>query len=134
MNADLWEIPAGKSMQDMVNQGDGIDFGFSRVRNNSMSYLLVSSSFATITTIGDKTDSIGVTYEDKKLSNDGYFMGPISGSRFIITKIDFQDQIISGEFEFILREIKNVGTVTDNFITLKEGRFDFKFNACKCSN
>lgn len=51
-----------------------------------------------------------------------------------ITKIDFQNQIISGQFEFILRERKNDGTVTDNLITLKDGRFDFKFNACKCSN
>jgi hypothetical protein len=111
------------------------DFNVIKKRNNNFSALTVTSSgVGTITTIGEKIDSIRLNYDDNILSKDGYFIGPISGSRFIITKIDFQDQIISGEFEFILREIKNVGTVTDNFIMLKDGRFDFKFNACKCSN
>jgi len=112
----------------------GIDFGFTRKFQGKYSHLVITSDIiGTITSIGDKIDSVFVNYNDTKLSNDGYFIGPMIGSKFIIHKIDFQNQIISGEFEFILRERKNVGTVTDNFITLKDGRFDFKFNACGCS-
>lgn len=113
---------------------NGIGFSFSRIRNEKMSSLIFSSAFVTITSVGEKIDSIGITFLSEEMSNDGYFIGPVAGSKFIITKIDFQNQIISGQFEFILRERKNDGTVTDNLITLKDGRFDFKFNACKCSN
>ena len=111
-----------------------LDFQTLRQKNNKLSALTVSSSgTGSIASVGNKTDSVFINYDDEKLSNDGYFVGPMTGSKFIITSIDFQKQIISGEFEFVLREIKNSGTVTDNFITLKDGRFDFKFNACKCS-
>lgn len=112
---------------------NGIDFGFTRVRDNEMSYLIITSAPDAITTVGEKIDSVSVIYSDNSLSKDGYFRGAMQGSKFIITKLDFQNQIISGQFEFKLREIKNDGTVTDNFIILKDGRFDFKFNACKCS-
>ncbi|HRP57760.1 hypothetical protein [Agriterribacter sp.] len=111
------------------------DFQILRQKNNKLSALTVSSSgTGTITSVGNKIDSIFVNYDDEKLSSDGYFIGPMPGSRFTITKIDFQNWIISGEFEFILRERKDVGTLTDTFVTLKEGRFDLKFNACTCSN
>ena len=114
---------------------NGIDFGFGREKGGKLSSSLTISSAGTgtITSMGDKIDSIGVTYDDNELSNDGYFIGPLSGSKFIITNIDFQNQIISGQFELILRERKNDGTVTSNSIVLKDGRFDFRFNACKCS-
>lgn len=113
---------------------NGIGFSFSRMRNGKMSSLIFSSAFASITSTGEKIDSIGITFLSEEMSNDGYFIGPISGSKFTVTKIDFQNQIISGQFEFILRERKNDGTVTDNIIKLTDGRFDFKFNACRCSN
>ena len=110
---------------------NGIDFGFERIRNGKMSYLLISSPFATITSIGEKVDSIGVSFRaENTTGNDGYFTGPLIGSKFYVDKIDFTAQIISGEFEFILLEQNGSG----NTITLKDGRFDFKFNACKCSN
>ena len=109
---------------------NGIDFGFERIRNGKMSYLLISSPFVTITSVGEKIDSIGVSFTaENSTGNDGYFTGPLSGSKFLITRIDFSTQIISGEFEFILRENNGSG----NTITIKDGRFDFKFNACKCS-
>lgn len=67
--------------------------------------------------------------ENSEGNNDKYAY-PQPGSKFVITKIDHQNQIISGEFEFILREQNGSGKE----ITLKDGRFDFKFNACKCSS
>ncbi len=92
-----------------------------------------SSGIGTITSIGDKIDSILVSYRDENASgNNGDYYGPLFGgaSKFIITKIDYQSQIISGEFELVLLEQNRTG----NTITLKDGRFDFKFYACKCSN
>lgn len=113
---------------------NAFDFNVIRYRNNSFAALtLTSSGISTITSEGEKIDSIRVEYNDNKLSGDGYFVGPNYGDKFIITKIDFVKQIISGQFEFRLKEIKNDGTVTNNFIKIVDGRFDFKFNACKCS-
>lgn len=111
---------------------NGIDFGFGRERKGRFSSLSISSALTgTITSIGDKTDSIGVSFLSENMNgNNGYFTGPITGSKFIITKFDYPNQIISGEFEFILMEQNGTG----NTITIKDGRFDFKFNACKCSN
>lgn len=114
---------------------NAIDYIFRRAVGPKSSSLYISSVMTgTITTIGEKIDSVNVEYNDSDLSSDGYFVGPIMGSKFIITKIDSQNQIISGVFELILRERKNVGTVTNNLVTLKDGRFDFRFNVCKCSN
>lgn len=116
---------------------NSIDFMFVRQWKNSYSSLYISSAGPepkSITTTGNKIDSIYIRYDDNELSHNGYFVGPMVGSKFMVTKIDFQTQIISGEFEFILREVKNSGIVTDNYITLKDGRFDFRLNACKCSN
>jgi hypothetical protein len=111
-----------------------LGFGFTRKNGDRRSDLTISSGISeTITSIGDKVDSINVEYSDNVLSTDGYFVGPQPGSQFVITKNDPQNQIISGEFELVLRERKNVGTVTNNIITLKSGRFDFKFNVCKCT-
>jgi hypothetical protein len=112
---------------------NGIDFGFTRTRGSKSSHLTISSSgIGTITTVGNKIDSIGITYrpEDWASGNSGFFTGPLPGSKFIITKIDYQSKIISGEFEFVLLEQNGSGRT----ITLKDGRFDFTFNACKCSN
>ena len=112
---------------------NGIDFGFERIRNGKMSYLLISSPFATITSIGEKVDSIDVSFDlgnSGVNGNNGYFTGPLLGSKFYISKIDSSARIISGDFVFILLEQNGSGKT----ITLKDGRFDFKFNACKCSN
>jgi hypothetical protein len=111
---------------------NGIDFGFTRERRGKFSSLSVSSTgLGTITTIGNKIDSIGISFSDENSSgNDGQYGGPLPGSKFIITKIDHQNEIISGEFELIFIEQNRSGKT----LTLKDGRFDFKFNACKCSN
>ena len=145
INGEVWEPyykcrsfsgdPCGEILARYGASGgaapNGIDFGFTRMRKDKMSYLLISSPFATITSVGEKIDSIGVSFTaENSTGNNGYFTGPFQGSKFIITKIDFSAQIISGEFEFILRENNGSG----NIVTLKDGRFDFRFNTCKCSN
>ena len=112
---------------------NGIDFGFTRIRMNSTtsSHLTITSSGGrTITTIGDKIDSIYVIFRgENSVGNSNTYSGPLSGSKFIITKLDKEAQIISGEFELILKENNGSGKE----IVLKDGRFDFIFNACKCS-
>ena len=113
---------------------NAIDFAFTRKRENKSSSLSISSSgLGTITTMGSKIDSIDVSFTAENWSgNTGAFGGPYLGgtNKFIVTKIDYQNQIISGEFELVLIEQNGTG----NTITLKDGRFDFQFNACKCSN
>lgn len=111
---------------------NGIDFGFTKIRGSKSSSLTISSSgLGTITTVGNKIDSIGVNFTGENWTgNTDTYSGILPGSKFVITKFDKQAQIISGEFEFILNEDNRSG----RSITLKDGRFDFKFNACKCSN
>ena len=109
---------------------NGIGFSFTRMKNGKTSSLILSSPFATITSTGEKIDSIGITFLSENMSgNNGYFTGPLTGSKFIITKFDSSSQVISGEFQFILLEQNGSG----NQLVLKDGRFDFEFNACKCS-
>ncbi len=126
--------PCGEISADYNGPPSGpnnIGFGFSRERNNKKSFLVISSAFATITSTGNKVDSIGVNYNgENSNSNTDSYSGPLPGSKFIITKLDKQNQIISGEFDFILLEQNRSGKT----INLKDGRFDFKFNACKCNN
>jgi hypothetical protein len=111
---------------------DGIGFQFARFRNNKSSSLTIYNwQGNTITTIGEKIDSIGVEYSgENSTGNTDNYSHPLLGSSFFITKLDSEKQIISGVFKFILSEDNRSGKI----IILKEGRFDFKFNACKCSN
>jgi len=130
----LFGNPCGEISADYNGPPSGpnnIGFGFSRERNNKTSFLVISSAFATITSVGNKIDSISVNYNgENSNSNADSYSGPLPGSKFIITKLDMQNQIMSGEFEFILNEDNRSGKT----IIIKEGRFDFKFNACKCTN
>lgn len=111
---------------------NGIGFQFARLRNGKSSSLTIYTwQSNAISTIGEKIDSIGVEYSgENSMGNNDNYAYPLPGSKFVITKIDHQNQIIAGEFEFILQEQNGSGKT----IRLKDGRFDFKFNACKCSN
>lgn len=113
---------------------NAFDLQISRQRNDKLAVLTISSSsVGTITSIGDKIDSIHVNYQNENSSgNNGIYGGPLlrGNSKFVITKFDYPNQIISGEFEFELIEQNGSGKI----ITLKDGRFDFKLNFCKCSN
>lgn len=110
---------------------EGISFQFSREHNGKVAVLTISTgNFRTITSIGDKIDSISVDFQSESYSgnNFGVYGGHLSGSKFIVTKFDRQNQIISGEFELVLLEQNGSGKT----ITISDGRFDFKFNACLC--
>ncbi len=130
----LFGNPCGEISADYNGPPSGpnnIGFGFSRERNNKLSFLVISSAFATITSIGDKIDSIGVNFTGENWTgNTDSYSGILTGSKFVITKLDMQNQIMSGEFEFIMSEDNRSGKT----VIIKDGRFDFKFNACKCSN
>lgn len=111
---------------------DGIDFQFERERGNKSSFLSISTAGTggSITRTGNKIDSISVGFQGENWNgSSGAYSGPMPGSLFSITKIDHLNQIISGNFKFVLRE-----NGSSNVLTIDNGRFDFKFNACKCSN
>ena len=110
---------------------NSFDFQIARHRGSKSSSLTVSSSsIGTITSVGNKIDSIGVNFTGENWTgNSDSYSGISTGSKFIITRFDRQAKIISGEFEFILNEDNRSG----KSIILKDGRFDFKFNACTCS-
>lgn len=116
---------------------DHFNFHFVRhIGGKRSSFLITNGGFSTITSTGDKTDSVSAYYNDdggnsiSGSSIGGSYSGPLAGSRFIITKLDLQNQIIAGEFEFVLQEQASLRRI----ITLRDGRFDFTINACKCSN
>jgi hypothetical protein len=108
----------------------GIDFQFGREKGGKVSALTISSTLiGNITSTGNKIDSIGVNFQgENSLGNTDRYSRMQSGSKFIITKIDTINRIISGEFEFILNEDSGSGKQ----IILKNGRFDLKMNACLC--
>lgn len=109
------------------------DLQIARQRGSKLSVLTISSSgIGTITSTGNKIDSINIDFQDENWSgNTGIYGGPLVGgnSKFVITKFDYPNQIISGEFVLDLIEQDGSGHI----ITIKDGRFDFKLNACKCS-
>ena len=103
----------------------GISFHFARDYKDSQSSLTISAaSRGTVTSTGEKIDSVTVTFQNRNEPNYEYY--PLPGSRFTVTKFDRLSQIISGEFHLIL--MNQVGKT----VTLSNGRFDFKFNACAC--
>jgi hypothetical protein len=110
----------------------GIDFQFSREiekTNKSSTLTLYNQIGARITTIGNKIDSIGVNFRgENSIGNIDSYTRLQKGSKFIITKLDTINKVISGEFEFILNE----DTGSGKQIILRNGRFDFKMNACIC--
>ena len=109
----------------------GLSFSFTRKREKAgkSSTLMISSRLiGNITSIGEKIDSIGVSFSDEN-KDDYSRLQP--GSKFIITKLDNVNRIISGEFEFILNEY-NGGSGKP--IVLKNGRFDFKMDVCLCDS
>lgn len=110
---------------------DAIAFQFRREHNGRSSSLTISSTdIGTITGTGEKIDSIGVVFSDENAGGlNGRYAYPAAGSTFTITRFDKINKIISGEFELILQEQNQSGRQ----LVLKNGRFDFIFNTCRCS-
>jgi hypothetical protein len=101
--------------------------GVSRNSNPRSSFGIVSITPYTISTIGNKYDSVNVTYTDYSNGLDIYIQSYNHKGNFIITKIDFTNQIISGTFECTLYSATDSVVITD-------GRFDCKFYTCICNN
>jgi hypothetical protein len=102
-----------------------LDFGCLRKDGNHTSQLVVASyTTIPIATIGNKYDSINVSYNDGWTT---YSQSYNPKGNFTITKIDFTNQIISGTFECTLYSATDSVVITD-------GRFDCKFYTCICNN
>lgn len=101
-----------------------LSFGGSRKSNGALSSLIFSSSInSTISTIGNKYDTLNVTYG---AGLTDYIKSSKSKGSFIITKLDFTKEIISGTFEYTLYRGNDSVVITD-------GRFDCKFRTCFCN-
>jgi hypothetical protein len=123
------EIFAGVGQPAVIAQG--MEFMFSRRIESKSSSLHISTMNTTVTSTGEKIDSVYCNYRGENANgNTGSYTGAMPGSHFIVTKFDTAKQIISGTFELILAEDNRSGRT----ITLKDGRFDFRFNHCQCSN
>jgi hypothetical protein len=112
------------------NFPNNIGFQFARQNENTLSALTVYS-LVPIYPTGNKYDSIGIEFiGEHSTGNNNQFNKPYNSTgKFEITKLDTIKQIISGVFEFTLIEENGSGRT----IEIKDGRFDFKMNACKCT-
>ncbi len=135
---DISSNPCGKLevKYGLANGGiaNSIFMGFSRKTDNKLVSALQIGSKPdyggsikySITTIGDKVDSVNLHY----FAEDGFreYIGPVPGSSFIISRLDVEKKIISGTFRFLLVGVSNINDTID----LKDGRFDLKMDACEC--
>jgi hypothetical protein len=109
-----------------------MDFQVARQRNGALSGLTITS-LVPITTIGNKYDSININFMgENSLGNNNDWGKSYNGppGNFEITSLDTTNKIISGIFSFTLYETNGSG----RSIQITEGRFDFRMNACVCSN
>ena len=91
------------------------------------SHISIDARGRPFTRLGSYIDSISVQFRSNGIYSLGY---PQQGDKFNITRIDTINRIVSGEFEFTLKDTYGGGTT----IRITEGRFDFKYPFCKCSN
>lgn len=100
-----------------------------KYKDNTISSLSINSPINTgVNNTGNKIDSVELEYVKPGVIQ--YFEGNGSGfqNTFTITKLDTINKIIAGTFEATLYR-----SLTDS-IRITEGRFDLKFQVCKCSN
>lgn len=95
---------------------------------SSSRFLIETKTNQGISSIGNKIDSVVVNF--RKPGIQLYYNYNFNNKLevFEITKIDTFNKIISGVFEMTLYK-----SLTDS-VRITEGRFDFKFSACKCSS
>ncbi|MDI9363634.1 MAG: hypothetical protein QM541_01690 [Flavobacterium sp.] len=86
--------------------------------------------YTTISSIGNKYDSLNVAYTDYGSNRNGrstdYTKSYTPKGNFTITKLDFANQIIAGTFTCTLYNGNDSIVITD-------GRFDSKFYTCICN-
>jgi len=99
-----------------------------KARDNSFnSFTIETPTNKGIFGTGNKFDSLEIHFLRPVVQfyeNYNYYQ---KQEKFEITRLDFNNKIISGVFEFTLYK-----SMTDS-IKITEGRFDLKFSVCKCS-
>jgi hypothetical protein len=142
VNREIWvphyECPAFReSCSELsVSAGNYLANGFFRLNidagrwfgNTNTRLSIASYPYQTISSTGDKSDSVEVYFygDNYKIYSDEYYPGSIK--RFEVTNFDTTNKVVSGIFEFTLYKSR------EDSITIAEGRFDLKFQVCKCSN
>ncbi len=106
-----------------------INAHFTKDINKDFSSLTITSAGATISTLGDKYDSLNITFTNYSTPNApwiDYTKSYKPKGNFTITKIDRINKIFSGTFSFTLYGSGDSVVITD-------GRFDYKFYTCLCN-
>lgn len=103
---------------------------FTRDINKDFTSLTITSlPGATISTLGDKYDSLNVSFTNYSTPNVpwiDYTKSYKPKGNFTVTKIDSINKILSGTFSFTLYGSGDSVVITD-------GRFDYKFYTCLCN-
>jgi hypothetical protein len=99
----------------------------SRKANNEVTGLSIDARQTIFVRLGDYKDSVSIQLRWGGTYSLGYSQ---AGDKFIITKIDTVKRILSGEFQFTLKASDGSGRT----VRISEGRFDFTYPFCKCSN
>ncbi len=108
-----------------------IDMNATQRRDTRTDFQISTKQGISLYTTGNKIDSITISYYNyKNNSFDPYTNNLVisSNNKFEITKLDTVNRIISGVFDLVLYK-----SFTDS-IHITEGRFDLKFQACKCTH
>lgn len=141
VNDEVWvpfyECPAFREncSELSVSAGNTLSNGFFRLSinagrkiDNTDTHLLIETyPNETISSTGNKSDSVEVHFygDNNKIYGEHYYPGRVK--RFEVTKFDTTNKIVSGIFDFTLYK-----SSTDS-IKITEGRFDLMFFLCKCS-
>ena len=109
-------------------------FSFGATRDNGQDFSYISILVTEpLTSIGAKYDASVIEYYVSKTGSNlgkSYTKSNLNSiGKFEVTKIDTQEQNISGIFSFKL--YNTYSGVTDS-LEITDGRFDFKMNACIC--
>lgn len=107
-----------------INIGPGIKYP----DNSISSFSILPSNGSGIYLVGNKIDSIILRYTKPGSVEYIEIPGMDFNNNFIITKLDTVNKIIAGIFQATLYR-----SATDS-VKITEGRFDLKFQACRCSN
>lgn len=97
-----------------------------KINGNLSSLIITSIPNTTISTTGNKFDSVNISFNDYANGITTYNKSYNPKGSFIITKVDFFNQIISGTLDCTL--YNGIDSVV-----ITEGRFDCKFYTCVCN-
>ncbi|MGV3541430.1 MAG: hypothetical protein ACO1OQ_16560 [Rufibacter sp.] len=138
-NGEVWlpfyecnfmDDPCGKAavnISPLAAKPKRVGLMFSRFLKENRSFLSIGNNLiGSVSSTGEKIDSLSIIFSNDR-SPGGEYAYPQPGSSFLITRFDRENEIISGTFHLILKEASGGRTVT-----LSNGRFDYKFNACAC--